>query len=136
MEHSIDIDIEWGDCDPARIVFYPNYFAWFDKGTRHLFRSAGLDWPALLEEYGVIGLPIVDARAEFVGPCWFGDTMTLTSKIAEVRKKSLVVTHEGVKDGKVVVKGSEIRAWTRRHLDDPARLQAVTIPDALRERLG
>lgn len=24
------IRIEWGDCDPAGIVFYPRYFEWFD----------------------------------------------------------------------------------------------------------
>jgi len=27
LQHSINIDIEWGDCDPARIVFYPDFFA-------------------------------------------------------------------------------------------------------------
>jgi len=43
LQHSIDIDIEWGDCDPARIVFYPNFFAWFYRRTTHLFRAAGLD---------------------------------------------------------------------------------------------
>ena len=25
--------IEWGDCDPAGIVFNPRYFEWFDAAT-------------------------------------------------------------------------------------------------------
>ena len=33
--------IEWGDCDPARIVFNPRYFEWFDGCTAHVFASAG-----------------------------------------------------------------------------------------------
>ena len=136
MQHSIDIDIEWGDCDPARIVFYPNFFAWFDKGTTHLFRAAGLDWPTLFEEFGVVGLPIVDAQAEFLGPCRFGETVTVTSTIGELRKKSLVVAHEVTIGGNLVVNGREIRAWTERHPDDPARLRAVPIPDVMRERLA
>ena len=31
--HIHRVPIEWGDADPARIVFYPRYFAWFDAGT-------------------------------------------------------------------------------------------------------
>ena len=27
------VRIEWGDCDPAGIVFYPRYFAMFDHST-------------------------------------------------------------------------------------------------------
>lgn len=30
--NSIDIVVEWGDCDPAGIVFYPNYFRRFNHG--------------------------------------------------------------------------------------------------------
>ena len=32
--------IEWGDCDPAGIVFYPRYFAMFDSCTTALFSQA------------------------------------------------------------------------------------------------
>ena len=32
--------IEWGDCDPAGIVFYPRYFAMFDTSTTELMEAA------------------------------------------------------------------------------------------------
>ena len=32
--------IEWGDCDPAGIVFNPRYFEWFDAATAALFARA------------------------------------------------------------------------------------------------
>ncbi len=35
------IRIEWGDCDPAGIVFYPRYFEWFDACSTGLFEAAG-----------------------------------------------------------------------------------------------
>ena len=35
------VRIEWGDCDPAGIVFYPRYFAMFDASTSYLFEAAG-----------------------------------------------------------------------------------------------
>ena len=37
-----EITVEWGDCDPAGIVYYPSYFKWFDQGTYRLFLKAGL----------------------------------------------------------------------------------------------
>src|SRR5262245_13444018 len=37
-----EVRIEWGDCDPANIVFYPRYFAFFDASTAYLFEAVGL----------------------------------------------------------------------------------------------
>ena len=31
------VRIEWGDCDPAGIIFYPRYFEIFDASTTLLF---------------------------------------------------------------------------------------------------
>jgi acyl-CoA thioesterase FadM len=30
MSFRTEILVAWGDCDPAGIVYYPNYFHWFD----------------------------------------------------------------------------------------------------------
>ena len=35
-----DVFIEWGDCDPAGIVYYPRYFVMFDNATVALFAAA------------------------------------------------------------------------------------------------
>ena len=55
-----NVIVHWGDTDPAKIVFYPNYFAWFDESTRLFFDSVGLDWDNLMARHGVRGLPIVE----------------------------------------------------------------------------
>ena len=36
-----DVQIQWGDCDPANIVYYPRYFAMFDDSTSIMFEAAG-----------------------------------------------------------------------------------------------
>ena len=40
--HTTEFTVEFGDCDPARIVFYPNFFRWMDSAARHYFEAAGL----------------------------------------------------------------------------------------------
>ena len=85
--------VEWGDCDPAQIVFYPNYFAWFDEATLAMFASFGLDLRALRGEWGILGLPLVDARASFRSAASFGDALDGETSIAEWRRTSFRVRH-------------------------------------------
>jgi len=68
LKNTLSVHIGWGHCDPAKIVFYPNYFIWFDQSAHHLFDKAGANMGDLMDQYGVVGLPIVDAHAEFLYP--------------------------------------------------------------------
>ena len=49
--------IEWGDCDPAGIVFFPNYSRWMDAASHHFFVRCGLPpWRAMAELPGCVHL--------------------------------------------------------------------------------
>ncbi len=136
VKHTIRVPIEWGHCDPARIVYYPNYFDWFDHGTRHLFESVGLTFKAMVDTYGTVGLPLVDARSEFLSPSKFGDFIDITSHVAEWRRKSLVIAHEVMNDGILAVRGREVRIWASPHPDEPGRLQTSAVPEAVKARFA
>ena len=71
--------VEWGHCDPAGIVFFPQYLAWFDDCTTALFLDAGMAIQTLFKQHGVIGFPIVDLRARFLLPSKFGDELIAES---------------------------------------------------------
>ena len=53
MKNRKTIQIEWGDCDPAQIVYYPRYFAYFDACTTALFKKAGLIKREMLKTYRI-----------------------------------------------------------------------------------
>ena len=132
LKYTLTVKISWGHCDPAKIVFYPNYFIWFDQSAHHLFDKAGANMSDLMDQYGVVGLPIVDAHAEFIYPSKYGDEIEVTSWISEWSTKTLIVTHEIHNNGLLAVKGTEVRVWAKPHPDDPNRLQAQVIPDSIR----
>ena len=132
LKYTLTIQISWGHCDPAKIVFYPNYFIWFDQSAHHLFDKAGANMGDLMDQYGVVGLPIVDAHAEFIYPSKYGDEIEVTSWISEWLEKTLILTHEIHNNGLLAVKGTEVRVWAKPHPDDPKRLQAQVIPDSIR----
>jgi 4-hydroxybenzoyl-CoA thioesterase len=127
------ITVEWGDCDPAGIVFYPRFFAFFDASAWSLFYSVGLTLEAI-RDMGATGFPAVDAQARFIAPCRLKDRITVTSSITEWREKTFVISHT-IHNGDVeAVAGQEIRIWGIPHPEDPKRLKAAVIPDALRRR--
>jgi 4-hydroxybenzoyl-CoA thioesterase len=74
------IHIEWGDCDPAQIVYYPRYLAYFDACTTALFKKAGLSKRQMLKTYQIVGIPMVDLRASFKVPSRFSDTVIVESR--------------------------------------------------------
>ncbi|MCC6658462.1 MAG: acyl-CoA thioesterase [Rhodocyclaceae bacterium] len=131
MKHTLKIRIEWGDCDPAAITFYPNYFRWFDQGTWRLFEAAGFYPGDLIRERGVY-IPLVDAGAQFRRPGHMGDDLLLESRVAEWREKMFLVKHTVRCGDEVLLEGSELRAWVIRHPDDPRRFQPLPIPAELR----
>jgi 4-hydroxybenzoyl-CoA thioesterase len=133
LVHRRNIRIEWGDCDPAQIVFYPRYFAMFDGGTQELFRAAlGMPKIQWVKRYGIVGIPLVDARARFMVPSWYGDDIVLESQVTEWRRSSFSLTHRILKDGALALEGAETRVWAGADPDKPGGLKGYPIPDAVK----
>jgi 4-hydroxybenzoyl-CoA thioesterase len=127
--------VEWGHCDPAGIVFNPRFFEYFDQGTWSLFEAAlGVKPHKLASTYGIMGIPLVDAGAKFVGPARFGDTIEQTSWVSEFRRSSFDVMHELRVQGVLAVEGKETRVWAERDAADPSKIRARPIPPEVTAR--
>ena len=128
------IRIEWGDCDPAGIVYYPRYFAYFDNCTSALFEAAGLPKHEMLKIYGIVGIPMVDTRARFITPSRFGDDVIVESSISEWRRSSFDVQHKLFKGDVVAVECFETRVWAARSESDAGKIESRAIPQEVRVR--
>jgi 4-hydroxybenzoyl-CoA thioesterase len=135
MKNTFEFDVEFGDTDPAAIVFYPNFFKWYDAGTWRLFRQAGLTLDLLREDYGLIGFPLVDAQSKFRSPVRFEDRVRITSEIESMRSKTFHVKHEIYVAERLCTEGQEVRVFGKTPADDSNRMEAVTIPDEIRNML-
>jgi len=136
LEHTTEFDVEFGDCDPAGIVFYPNFFRWMDAASRHFFTAAGIPpWRELEAREGILGTPLVEASAHFERPATYGEIIAIDTSIVEWRGKSFVMRHVIRRGDTKLAEGREVRVFARRHPDDPARIQAVEIPPDIRKRI-
>ncbi len=128
------VRIEWGDCDPAGIIFYPRYFEIFDVSTALLFEAAlGITKFEMLKRLGVAGTPLVRTRAKFLKPTRFGDDVIVESAITFGRS-SFEVNHRLTLHGELCAEGAEKRVWTVR--DAQGRLASHPIPDEVLQKFG
>ena len=128
------VRIQWGDCDPAGIVFYPRYFEWFDASSILLFEKAtGLTKIRMLEKYGGAGLALLEARAVFKIASHYGEDLQIETRITEFRRSSFFVQHKVTKKDLVALEGFETRLWTVRDPADPTRLKSAPMPPKIRQ---
>ena len=106
------IMVEWGDCDPAGIVFFPNYLRWMDESALHLFESIGLGWKTLQYKYNTPGLPVVRIQTDFLWPATFGEKLEIMSDICQVNSRSISINHLISNGDKTIVTGLEKRVWS------------------------
>lgn len=120
--------IEWGQCDPAGIVFYPQYLIMFDTSTGWLFERTGLSPSAMRKKYGIVGMPVVEVGARFVMPCRFDDDVIIESEVAEWGRSSFTVRHRLLKDNELALDGFEKRVWAAPHPERAGTIQAQAVP--------
>jgi 4-hydroxybenzoyl-CoA thioesterase len=130
--NTYEMTVQWGDCDPGNIVYYPNYFVWFENGTTELFASVGLELKTLFTDQGILGIPILDAHSKFIRPSRFRDVITVESGIESFGNSSFKVVHRILKNGNEAVTAHEIRAWVAVDDTHPSGIRALRIPDEVR----
>jgi 4-hydroxybenzoyl-CoA thioesterase len=131
------LTIEWGQCDPAGIVFNARFFEMFDISTWLLFETAlGVTAHQLAETYGIMGIPLVDARANFLLSAKFGDLVEIASRVTEFRRSSFDVEHRLTLGGELAVDGAETRVWAARDKDNSDKIGGVAIPSEVIARFG
>ncbi len=128
--------IEWGDCDPAGIIYYVRYFEIFDVSTTMLFeRAIGMKKIQYLKAYNFLGHPVAETRAKFRMPTRFGDEVTIKTQVVAVGRSSIKLEHSLSLGAAVAAEGAETRVWAVRDPNDPMRVKSEPIPAEIAERL-
>jgi YbgC/YbaW family acyl-CoA thioester hydrolase len=126
----LDLRVRFGETDAFGIVFYPNFFQYFDLGTEELWRQSPYDFSTGVKDGG-IGFPIMETGAKFFAPLHPGDEFTVVTRVAEVRTRALRVEHEVRRGETLIATGFEVRAHARK-LPGEEKLVMEAIPDELR----
>ncbi|MEM8794601.1 MAG: thioesterase family protein [Pseudomonadota bacterium] len=124
--------VDWGDCDAAGIVFYPNYFRWMDSVFHEMTRSLGFDQNSL-PGFGIHATPLIDVGAQFHAPVSHGNELVVTACITRLGRSGFTVRYRFSTTDQRVAEGHENRVCITS--DDQGRLSKIDIPDGIRALL-
>ena len=127
--------IAFSDCDPAQIVFFANYFKWFDTSSREFFTACGVpSWRDTTAERGIIGTPLVDAQARFMNSATYGEDIEIESSVESWSNKSFVMRHVARRGDTVLCEGRETRAFVIHPEGEPDRIKAIPVPEDIKAK--
>ena len=82
MFFDCDYRVCYGDTDKMGVVYYANYFEFFERGRTEMLRAAGFPY-SRLEEMGIF-LPVTEAKCRYLAPARYDDLVTLRSTVLEL----------------------------------------------------
>ena len=122
------VRVEFGDCDPAGIVFFTTYSRWMDAATHHFFQHCGVPpWHEITELPGCVGGPLLETSTHFHKSTTYGQKLEIHTRVTEWRGKVFRVEHRIWRGSELVCEGKELRALCVKRED--GSLKAVNIPE-------
>jgi 4-hydroxybenzoyl-CoA thioesterase len=132
-QHVYPVQVQFGDCDPAGIVFFPNFSRWMDQASLAFFMACGIPpWRELVKTRGIIGTPLLEIHTRFVSPATYGEHLTVTTTVEHWAAKTLTQRHVIRRGETLICEGTEVRAFCIRDPENPERIKAIPVPEDLR----
>lgn len=126
------VDVQFGDCDPAGIVFFPNYSRWMDAASHHYFVQCGLPpWREMAQIPGCVGGALLEIHTRFHTSVTYGERIQIHTTVEEWRGKVFIQRHRVMRGDELVCEGRETRALCVR--EPGGRLKAIPVPDFIRD---
>ena len=96
--------IYYEDTDAGGIVYHANFLRFFERARTDMPILCGIDIAA--GQYGGEGAYVVaSAELKYVRPARLGETLTIVSRLEQVRQAACVIQQRVMRDGQVLVEG-------------------------------
>lgn len=135
MKFTTQKRVRFHHCDPAGIVFYPQFYVLLHEVQEDFLAHIGFPEHEMIA--GGHGVPIVDMKTEFLGMCRHGDLLTVTLALTRIGGASLGMQYEiqssvqaGQAPGAIKLRANGVVVYSEIPHGKPVR-----IPDDLRQAL-
>lgn len=126
------VRVYYEDTDVAGVVFYANYLKFYERGRTEWLRSLGWEQDILIDKGLAFAVAHVDAK--YLLPARFNDKLLIKTRIASVRRSSVIFEQEVVTDDEqqLVVNKATIRVACV----DMKTMKPAAMPDYLKEEIA
>ena len=129
-----EVRVRYAETDAQGVVYYANYFVWFEVARMSYLRAIGYDY-ATLERDG-LGFVIAEANCQYQAPAHFDEELVVRTSVGEVCNRSFVFEYEvyNKESGQLLATGSTVQVFIDergRSREIPLRLRAILEGPAL-----
>jgi 4-hydroxybenzoyl-CoA thioesterase len=93
MAYTTTRRLNFGDCDPSGIAYFPAYLHILVGVYEEFFESLGYPWPEMINDRK-LGFPTVTLDLTFKNPGFHGDRMEFAVKVMRLGNSSIDLEHE------------------------------------------
>ncbi len=127
--HKVEVRVRYEETDQMGVVYYANYFVYFEIGRTEFLRSMGLPYGEL--EKANVFLAVFDAYCKYKAPARYDDLLVIKTWVTRLKHARVEMSYEIWRDNEtqLVVEGHTTLAC----LNEKGRPQLI--PDNLMKLL-
>jgi len=110
--YEAEIRVRYQETDNMGVVYYGNYFIWFEVARTEYFRSLGLVYRDL-EAKGVY-LMVAAASCQYKCPARYDDLIKIETWVSELKNTSLKFEYKLYAEGKLIAAGDSLHVFTNK----------------------
>jgi acyl-CoA thioester hydrolase len=96
VEHTVKLRVRFAETDAMQVVYYAEYFVWFEVARTELFRSIGIPYSVISRKRG-FHTPVVQAHADYKSSARYDDEVAVRVRASKVGTSSLRLDYEVTK---------------------------------------
>src|SRR6266851_9550036 len=95
--HDAMIRVRYAETDQMRVVYYGNYFVWFEIGRVELMRALGFEYK-LMETEDDCFIVVAEASCRYLNPARYDELLRVRTRISEAGNRIVRYSYELLRD--------------------------------------
>ena len=108
------VRVRYKDTDQMGVVYYANYFVWFEVGRTDFLREFGMSYKDL--EQNELFLPVIEAYCKYKNPARYDDQLKVITRLQFLQEVRLGFQYEIIHadSGELLVQGETAHAFVNK----------------------
>lgn len=117
---TIEYRVPYADTDQMQVVYYANYFVYFERLRNELMRATGITYDQM--EKSGLALPVIEAVCHYKSSARYDDLLTITGWVSAVKGVRITISCEVRRGEELLVSGHTVHACIDIRTGRPSRL--------------
>jgi len=91
------VRVRYAETDQMGVVYYANFFVWFEVGRVELLRDIGFSYREM-EKLDDCHIVVAEARCSYKKPALYDDSLRIRTRVLQVRRKTIRFSYEVLRD--------------------------------------